>query len=106
MKRIMGHGTVVQRRRKVAGRVAPCQTPTVVVHDELCGLWDSRLFGYGAMESSTVALLADGSGWATWSSVSRSMELLVLAWDIQEPNLLVLNELELVDGVTAPVECS
>src|SRR5690606_22906816 len=65
--------------------------PSVADPDELIGLWDSAPYAYGSIESSTLALLSDGTGWATWESVAGARELVLLAWSRNGTDSFSLN---------------
>jgi hypothetical protein len=70
--------------------------------DSLVGLWDSGPFDYGAMESSRLGLLADGTGWGEWSSFGGGMELILLTWRCPRGGVLELAEHELISGSWEP----
>lgn len=70
--------------------------------DELLGLWDSGPYAYGVMESSELALLADGTGWSTWSNVGGGMELIRLAWRRLDTAVISITEIELTSGTWQP----
>jgi len=61
-----------------------------VIPAELVGLWDSGPYDYGAMESSSVALLADGSGWSTWANSGGVMSVRRFTWSCPAPGMLRL----------------
>jgi hypothetical protein len=73
--------------------------PPVTDPDELVGLWDSALYGYGAMESSTLAILPDGTGWATWENAAGGSELVLVTWARNGANDFSITELQLISGV-------
>jgi hypothetical protein len=70
--------------------------------DDLVGLWDSAPFDYGAMESSQLGLLADGTGWGLWSNLGGGMELTLLTWRRPGNAVLEVVEKELVSGRWEP----
>ena len=78
-------------------------TMTVVTEDdELVGLWDDSAYGYGAMESSTLALLPDGTGWGTWENAAGGAELVDLTWSRIGPDVFSVHELQIVSGCWDP----
>ncbi len=63
--------------------------------DELVGWWDSGPYDHGAMESSELALLPDGTGWAGLRTVGGG-EITLLTWHRPGPATLVIEEHSLV----------
>lgn len=57
---------------------------------ELVGLWSSDPYDYGVMESTDLALLADGSGWSAMRNVAGVLQVRRLRWDSPAPGVLEL----------------
>jgi hypothetical protein len=70
--------------------------------DELVGLWDSSLFGYGSMEAGQLAVLADGSGWGVWTNAARGMELTLFEWHRLDVSRFCISDHQLISGTWDP----
>jgi len=55
--------------------------------EELIGLWVSTPFDFGTSESTSLALLADGSGW-TSVAAEKPLHVRTLSWDCPKPGVL------------------
>jgi hypothetical protein len=69
---------------------------------ELVGLWDSRPYDYGSMESSSLALLADGTGWSTWQNAAGAMSVSRFTWSCPEIATLELRYTTVISGTWEP----
>jgi hypothetical protein len=73
---------------------------------QLVGHWASTPFDVGAMESSEIAFLPDGSGWSVLASASGGLDVTGFRWHCPEPGRLELREYRLTSGTwerdTAP----
>lgn len=58
--------------------------------EELIGLWESAPYDFGATDSTTLTLLADGRGWSTTAGGSAPPRVRPLAWDCPKPHVLEL----------------
>lgn len=65
---------------------------------ELAGHWNSAPFDYGAMESSELGLLPDGSGWSLWANAAGGLTVTGLLWRRPEPGLLELDARWITSG--------
>ena len=65
---------------------------------ELVGLWDTRPYDYGSMESYSLALRADGSGWSTWQNAARAMSVGRFTWNCPEAGTLEIRYTATVSG--------
>lgn len=73
-----------------------------MVDAELVGLWDSGPYDYGAMESSSLALLGDGSGWSGWQNVAGAMSVGRFRWSCPEVGMVELRYSSVVSGSWEP----
>src|SRR5256885_4542084 len=73
-----------------------------MIATELIGLWDSRPYDYGSMESSSLALLADGTGWSTWQNAGGAMSVTRFTWSCPAAGTLHLRYTTVISGSWQP----
>jgi hypothetical protein len=73
-----------------------------MIANELIGLWDSGPHDYGAMESSSLALLADGTGWSTWQNAAQGMSVARFTWSCPAIDTLELRYSSVISGTWEP----
>ena len=66
--------------------------------DELVGLWHSAPYEYGAMESSELALLSDGTGWGTVANAAGGISLTLLTWRRLGADVIAIKETKVISG--------
>jgi hypothetical protein len=69
---------------------------------ELVGLWDSRPYDYGSMQSYTLGLRADGIGWSTWENAARAMFVQRFTWNCPEAGILEIRCTTAISGSWQP----
>ncbi|MDG4822967.1 hypothetical protein O7635_14025 [Asanoa sp. WMMD1127] len=73
-----------------------------MIDAELVGFWDTRPYDYGVMESSSLVLKADGTGWTEWSNAARAMSVSRFTWDCPRAGTLELRFTTIISGSWAP----
>jgi len=69
-----------------------------MIATELIGLWETCPYDYGSMESSTLALRTDGTGWSTWANIAHAMVVRRFTWNCPAAGALELRYTTLISG--------
>ncbi|WP_405430849.1 hypothetical protein [Micromonospora sp. NBC_00617] len=70
--------------------------------EDLVGLWDSGPYDYGAMETSSVCLRGDGTGWTAWANAVGGASLSNLTWSCPEEGAVEMRYTWTVSGSGSP----
>lgn len=68
---------------------------------ELVGLWDSVPYSFGAMETTMLALLADGRGWTSVYGLPGLLQLRRLTWRRPSAGVIELRYTVSIDSESA-----
>ncbi|GAA5194154.1 hypothetical protein GCM10023322_57890 [Rugosimonospora acidiphila] len=69
---------------------------------ELVGLWDSRPYDYGSMESYSLAFRADGNGWSTYENAAGGISVGRFTWTCPEVGVVEVRYSTTISGSWEP----